>query len=77
MLSNNNKKAFFVSSVYKLTIVAHECKICSYFYDIMLILSKIHQFRIFQFFFTQMTIKIFLKQHKSTKIDMGFRMVYE
>jgi hypothetical protein len=27
----------------------------SYFYDIMLILSKIHHFRIFQFFFTQMT----------------------
>jgi hypothetical protein len=43
----------------------------------MLILYKIHQFRIFQFFFTQMMVKFFLKQHKSTKFDMGFRMVYK
>jgi hypothetical protein len=51
MLSNNKKKFFFVFGVYKLTIIANWCKIWSYFYDIMLILSKIHQFCIFQFFF--------------------------
>ena len=77
MLSNNKKKFFFVFSAYELTILAHQCKIWSYFYDIMLILSKIHHFRIFQFYFTHMTVSNFLKQHKLTKFDMSFRMVYK
>jgi hypothetical protein len=34
------------------------------------------KFRIFQFFFTQMTILNFWKQHKSTKFELGFRMVH-
>ncbi len=34
-------------------------------------------FTYFSFFLTKMTVKIFLKQPKSTKFDMGFRMVYE
>ena len=43
----------------------------------MLILSKILKFRIFLFFFPQMTIQNFLNQHKSTKFDTGFRMVHK
>jgi hypothetical protein len=30
------------------------------------------KFHIFQFFFTQMTVNNFLKQHKSTQFDMAF-----
>jgi hypothetical protein len=33
--------------------------------------------RIFQFFFTHMTVYDFLNQQKSTKFDMGFRMVHK
>jgi hypothetical protein len=35
------------------------------------------KFRIFKFFFTHMTVHDFLNQQKSTKFDMGFRMVYK
>jgi hypothetical protein len=42
-----------------------------------IILSKMRKFRIFQIFFTQMTVYDFLKQQKSTKFDMGFRMVHK
>jgi uncharacterized membrane protein SirB2 len=53
MLSNNKKGYFRVQR--ELTILEHWCKIWPYFYDIMLILSKIHHFRFFNFFFTQIT----------------------
>jgi hypothetical protein len=43
----------------------------------MLILSKKRKFRIFQLFFTHMTLNDFLHQHKSTKFDTGFRMVHK
>jgi hypothetical protein len=43
----------------------------------MLILSKKRKFRIFQLFFTHMTLNDFLHQHKSSKFDTGFRMVYK
>jgi hypothetical protein len=43
----------------------------------MIILFKMRKYRIFNFFFTQTVVYNFLKQHKSTKFNMSFRMVYK
>ena len=59
-------------SVYKLTILAHKCKIKSYCYDIKLILSKIHHFRIFQFFSPKWPYKIFENNINRLNLTLAF-----